>query len=46
VQPDAGDQAATTNTGPGAPPGEQPDNAQKVPGQPRHRHRQQQPAGQ
>jgi multidrug efflux system membrane fusion protein len=48
VQPDASDQAATPNTGPGAPPGEQPDNAQKVPGQQQHHHRrpQAQPAEQ
>jgi len=48
VQPDAGDQAATQNNGPGAPPGEQPDNAQKVPAQQQHHHRrpQAQPAEQ
>jgi multidrug efflux system membrane fusion protein len=43
VTPDAGSPQATPNTGPGAPPGEQPANATPVPGKP-HRHRQ--PAGQ
>jgi multidrug efflux system membrane fusion protein len=33
VSPDAGDQAATPNNGPGAPPGEQPANATPVPAQ-------------
>jgi multidrug efflux system membrane fusion protein len=48
VQPDAGDQAATQNNGPGAPPGEQPDNAEKVPAQPprQHHHRPPQPGAQ
>jgi multidrug efflux system membrane fusion protein len=33
VEKDQGDQAATVNQGPGAPPGEQPGNATPVPGQ-------------
>jgi len=31
IVPDEGDTAATVNDGPGAPPGQQPDNARKVP---------------
>jgi hypothetical protein len=31
IVPDQDDTAADTNNGPGAPPGQQPDNARKVP---------------
>ena len=39
VTPDAGDTAATTNTGPGAPPGAQPQNETPVPGKTKHHHK-------
>jgi multidrug efflux system membrane fusion protein len=38
VTADTGDREATPNNGPGAPPGEQPDNATPVPGQKPHHH--------
>ena len=39
VTPDAGDAAATPNSGPGAPPGAQPANATPVPAQKKHHHK-------
>jgi multidrug efflux system membrane fusion protein len=37
VTPDGGDVQSNTNNGPGAPPGEQPQNSTPVPGQHRHK---------
>jgi multidrug efflux system membrane fusion protein len=42
VTPDASDIEATSNNGPGAPPGEQPQNGTPVPGQAHHKKPQQQ----
>jgi multidrug efflux system membrane fusion protein len=42
VEPEAASTTGATNNGPGAPPGEQPDNAEPVPAQTHHHHKQQQ----
>jgi multidrug efflux system membrane fusion protein len=39
VSADTGNAEATPNSGPGAPPGEQPDNSNPVPGQKKPAHR-------